>query len=282
MSKYTGMGILVLITIVVVTVTAFSMGCTENGETDLTDDVEIVESGTVFNEDANASEVTMEQNDLIVLKLKENPTTGYSWELTVPEGLTLVEDDFVIAPEDEDLVGAGGIHEWKLQAETEGTYEISAIYKRPWENTTGEEDTFSMTVTVLASGEHDGEDDADGDDTIVDEDDTEYIVGDAVVDEIEILMMESFPLQVSVVATGYLPDGCTIIDGENIDVTMDGNTFNVALKTKRPADAMCTQALVPFEVNIPLDVYGLEAGVYTVDVNGVTDTFEFTVDNVIE
>ncbi|SES63742.1 inhibitor of cysteine peptidase [Methanococcoides vulcani] len=278
MSKYTGMGILVLITIVAVTMAAFSMGCTENGEIDLADEVEIVESGTVFTEDANASEVTMEQNDLIVLKLKENPTTGYSWNLTVPEGLTLVGDDFVIAPEDEDLVGAGGIHEWKLQAETEGTYEISAIYKRPWENTTGEEDTFSMTVTVLAEGEPD----PDGDDTIADEDDTEYIIGDAVVDDIEIFIMESFPLQVSVNAVGNLPDGCTVIDEDNIEVIRDGNTFNVALKTKRPADAMCTQALVPFEVNIPLDVYGLEAGVYTVDVNGVTDTFEFTVDNVIE
>ncbi|WP_052402892.1 protease inhibitor I42 family protein [Methanococcoides methylutens] len=280
MSKYIGMGILVLITIVAVTMAAFSMGCTENGNIDLTDDVEVVESGTVLTEDANASEVTMEQNDLIVLKLKENPTTGYSWNLTVPEGLKLIGDDF-IAPEDEGLVGAGGIHEWKLQAETEGTYEISAIYKRPWENTTGDEDTFSMIVTVLASGEHDSEDDADGDDPITDVDDTEYIIRDAMVDDIEIFMMESFPLQVSVGATGYLPDGCTVIDEENIEVTRDGNTFNVALKTKRPADAMCTQALVPFEVNIPLDVYGLEAGVYTVDVNGVTDTFEFTMDNVM-
>lgn len=269
MSKYTGMGILVLITIVAVTVAAFSMGCTENGDADLTDGVEIVESGTAFTEDANASEISIEQNGLIVLKLEENPTTGYSWNLTVPEGLTLIGDDFAVAQEAEGLVGAGGIHEWQLQAQTEGTHEIYAIYKRPWENITGEEDTFSMTVTVLATGEPDA-------------DDTEYIIRDAVVDEIEIFMMESFPLQVSVRAAGYLPDGCTFIDEDSIEVTRNGNTFNVVLKTKRPADAICTQALVPFEANIPLDVYGLEAGVYTVNVNGVTDTFEFTVDNVIE
>ncbi|NYT18762.1 MAG: protease inhibitor I42 family protein [Methanosarcinales archaeon] len=277
MSKYTGMGILVLITIVAVTLAAFSMGCTENGEIDLTNDVEIVGSGTVFTEEANASEISIEQNGIIVLKLEENPTTGYSWNLTVPEGLKLIGDNFVIAPEDEGLVGAGGTHEWELQAETEGSYEISAIYKKPWENTTGEEDTFSMTVIVLAAGEADDN----GDDTTID-DDTEYIIGNAVVEDIEIFLMESFPLQVSVSATGYLPDGCTFIDEDNIEVTRDGNIFDVALKTKRPADVMCTQAIVPFEVNIPLDVYGLEAGVYTVDVNGVTDTFEFTMDNVIE
>lgn len=139
---------------------------------------------------------------------------------------------------------------------------------------------FSMGCTE--NGGNDTGLTGDGDDTIMDEDDTEYIIGDAVVDDIEIFIMESFPLQVSVNATGYLPDGCTFIDEDNIEVTRDGNTFNVALKTKRPADLMCTQALEPFEVNIPLDVYGLEAGVYTVNVNGVTDTFEFTMDNVIE
>jgi hypothetical protein len=42
----------------------------------------------------------------------------------------------------------------------------------------------------------------------------------------------------------------------------------------------CTLELVPFEQTIDLDVYGLPAGVYTVDVNGVTDTFELMVDNV--
>ncbi|WP_440953370.1 protease inhibitor I42 family protein [Methanococcoides sp. FTZ1] len=284
MSKYTSMGILVLITIVVVTVAAFSMGCTENGDVDLTDDVEIVESGFLFTKASNGSDVSIEQNGIIVLKLDENPTTGYSWNLTVPEGMTLVGDEFVIAPDDEGLVGAGGVHEWELQADSEGTYEIFAIYKRSWENITGEEDTFMMTVNVLASGEHvdDSTDVSDRDDAITDGDDIEYIIRDAVVDDIDILMMESFPLQVSVIATGYVSDGCTVIDEDSIEVIRDGNTFDISLKTKRPADAMCTQALEPYEVNIPLEVYGLEAGVYTVDVNGVTDTFEFTMDNVIE
>lgn len=285
MSRYTSIGIVVLITIIAVTIAAFSMGCTENEDIAPEDDVEIVDSGTVFTGDANGSEISIEENGVIVLKLEENPTTGYSWNLTVPEGMSLVGDEFVIAPEDEGLVGAGGIHEWELRADTEGAYSIFAIYKRPWENITGEEETFIMTVNVLASGEQDDGDTSpvtDGDGNSTDGDGTEYIIRDAVVDDIEILMMESFPLQVSVVATGYVPDGCTVIDQENIGVTRDGTTFYISLKTKRPADAMCTQALEPFEVTIPLDVYGLEAGVYTVDVNGVTDTFEFTMDNVIE
>jgi inhibitor of cysteine peptidase len=45
---------------------------------------------------------------------------------------------------------------------------------------------------------------------------------------------------------------------------------------------MCTQALVPFEESIDLDVRGLPAGTYTVDVHGETATFTLDVDNVLE
>ena len=102
--------------------------------------------------------------------------------------------------------------------------------------------------------------------------------GEAMVDSIDILILESFPVQINVVARGNLPDGCTEID--EIISELEEQTFNVTITTARPADAMCTEALVPFEETFSLDVYGLPAGVYTVDVNGVTGTFELAVDNV--
>ena len=101
--------------------------------------------------------------------------------------------------------------------------------------------------------------------------------GKARVESIEIFIMESFPVQVNVLAKGNLPDGCTKID--QINKGSDSNTLWVEITTLRPADAMCTEALVPFEENIGLDVYGLLAGTYSVDVNGVTDTFTLSVDN---
>ncbi len=103
------------------------------------------------------------------------------------------------------------------------------------------------------------------------------ITKEAVVERIEILLLESFPIQVHVVAQGNLPDSCTEID--EITEERDGDTFRVTITTSRPADAMCAEVLVPFEEVIALDVVGLPAGVYTVSVNGVTDTFEFTMDN---
>ena len=104
------------------------------------------------------------------------------------------------------------------------------------------------------------------------------IYGQAVVEEIDILILESFPVQVNVVARGYFPDGCTGID--EVRQERAGQAFQVTITTIRPADAMCTEAIVPFEQVVSLDVAGLEAGTYTVDVNGVTGTFTLAVDNV--
>ena len=104
-------------------------------------------------------------------------------------------------------------------------------------------------------------------------------VGLAVVDSIDILIMESMPVQVSVVARGNLPDGCTTIGQAATE--RDDKIFVVTLTTRRPLDAVCTEALVPYEQAVPLDVAGLPAGVYTVTVNGVSDTFELAMDNVL-
>jgi hypothetical protein len=122
------------------------------------------------------------------------------------------------------------------------------------------------------------------DETAVDEPIIEIIVGDiitgeATVESLHVLIMESFPVQVNVQATGYVGDGCTEI-GE-ITTERDGDTFYVHISTVRPADAICTQQLVGFDEVISLDVHGLEAGTYTVDVNGETATFTLDADNIL-
>ncbi len=101
--------------------------------------------------------------------------------------------------------------------------------------------------------------------------------GQAMIDDIEVLIMESFPVQVTVNVKGNLSDACTTIS--DIVTTRAGNTFNIQIATARPADQMCAQVLTPFEENIPLDVKGLEKGTYTVNVNGITETFELAQDN---
>lgn len=105
------------------------------------------------------------------------------------------------------------------------------------------------------------------------------IFGSAIVDGIEIMVLESFPIQIKVNARGYLPDGCTRI--HEITKEKKDSTFIVSIKTVRPADIFCTEAIVPFQEVISLDVYGLKAGIYIVNVNSVNGTFELVTDNII-
>jgi inhibitor of cysteine peptidase len=103
------------------------------------------------------------------------------------------------------------------------------------------------------------------------------IVGEAYVHSVELLVLESFPVQIHALVKGDLADGCTTL-GE-IEQVRKGNVFEVTIHTVRPADLMCTMALVPFEITIPLDVKDLAAGEYTVEVNEVSETFKLDVDN---
>ena len=106
-----------------------------------------------------------------------------------------------------------------------------------------------------------------------------FIYGNATIEEIDILILESFPVQVNIIVKGYLPDSCTEID--KIVKNRDENIFSITITTIRPADVVCEHLPYFFEEVIPLDVYGLRAGVYNVTVNGASGSFEFTVDNIL-
>lgn len=111
---------------------------------------------------------------------------------------------------------------------------------------------------------------------------SQYEVGQAMVDSIDITLKESFPVQVDVLVKGNLPDGCTELGDAKQQLL--GKTFNINLETRKlkDADVMCTQALVPFEETIALEnVVGITAGEYTVTVNGVSKKFVMDVDNYI-
>ncbi len=100
------------------------------------------------------------------------------------------------------------------------------------------------------------------------------------VDSLDILTLESFPVQMRAIVKGNLPDACTTISA--VSSKRDGNTFKIEIVTTRPADALCAQMLVPFEQSVALDVAGLKAGTYTVVAGDVSETFELTVDNILK
>jgi inhibitor of cysteine peptidase len=103
--------------------------------------------------------------------------------------------------------------------------------------------------------------------------------GLAVIQGMDILTLESFPLQINVMLKGNLPDGCTQIGTVDQSFDAAAKTFTLKVSTTRPAGMMCTEALVPFEKSVALDVKGLAKGTYTVNANGHIGTFELAMDN---
>jgi len=106
---------------------------------------------------------------------------------------------------------------------------------------------------------------------------TEPVFGLATIESVQILTLESFPVQINVRVRGVLPNSCTEID--DIITQTDGNDFDIAITTVQQPDVACTEAEVAFEEIVPLDVDGLEAGTYTVTVNGTQGSFTLDIDN---
>ena len=104
----------------------------------------------MYNESANGTTIAVARGgETFGIRLNENPTTGYSWNATVTPGLIVINDSYEPNPETVGLVGAGGFHSWILKSGNDiGEQQFSAIYKRPWENVTGSEQTFVLHVMV--------------------------------------------------------------------------------------------------------------------------------------
>ncbi len=104
--------------------------------------------------------------------------------------------------------------------------------------------------------------------------------GEAHIDSMEVQVLESFPVQVHVVLRGNLPDGCTRLGMTTVRYN-GSDQFELELPTLRDPSAICTEAQVPYELTVPLDMVALEAGTYTIQAGDLTDEFTLEVTNVM-
>jgi hypothetical protein len=87
--------------------------------------------------------------------------------------------------------------------------------------------------------------------------------GPLFVDSTDILLMESFPVQVALRVTGSLPTPCHRPVWEVHD---DGSTVAVTLASVADLGQVCVQVLEPVELSIPLGTF--ESGSREVTLNG--------------
>jgi inhibitor of cysteine peptidase len=85
----------------------------------------------------------------LVVELKENITTGYSWQLdgAVPDILKAVRDESKAA-EATGVVGAGGSHVFEYSAVKVGEGELKLIYVRPWEKGVAPKTDLTAKIVV--------------------------------------------------------------------------------------------------------------------------------------
>jgi PBP1b-binding outer membrane lipoprotein LpoB len=95
----------------------------------------------------------------------------------------------------------------------------------------------------------------------------------ATIKDFVIEMVDDNPDTVKVTIIGSLKDPCTELEGTEYE--LEETTFTIIVKTAREAHTMCnSQAEVPIEEVIELDISGLSAGEYSVESQEISRTFE--------
>jgi inhibitor of cysteine peptidase len=105
-----------------------------------------------FTADNNGQNVTVNAGNTFQVRLPENPTTGFAWNLSFSDGMTLLQDKYEPADTSGMKVGVGGTHSWDLKAAKTGLQTISGVYRQPWEPTSRGMENFSLNVNVVEGG----------------------------------------------------------------------------------------------------------------------------------
>ncbi len=93
------------------------------------------------------------------------------------------------------------------------------------------------------------------------------VQGNVFIDQAQIAIMESYPIQVSLYLSGNLPTPCHQLQ-TSIQEPDEQNRINIDVFSTSDPDTMCIQVLAPFEVNISIPTGNLADGTYSVWVNG--------------
>ena len=95
------------------------------------------------------------------------------------------------------------------------------------------------------------------------------IIANIPIAEIEVLLAESHPVQVTVEVNGWLPDSCTT--HHETHQTQEGNTITIQITTIRPKDFACATVVTEYQERVSIGT--LPAGNYIVIVNDVEQQF---------
>ena len=95
------------------------------------------------------------------------------------------------------------------------------------------------------------------------------IIADMPIGEVEVLLAESDPVQVTLEVNGWLSDSCTA--HHETHQGREGNTITIQITTIRPRDLACATVVTEYQEKVSIGT--LPAGDYTVIVNDIEEEF---------
>jgi len=103
----------------------------------------------VVTEGHSGGVVTARAGDSVALKLEENPTTGFRWEIASVDSqvLALIKDEFQPTSPG---IGGGGMRLFHFMTKKPGTAELELRLTRSWESG-APKSVFRVRVTVSPS-----------------------------------------------------------------------------------------------------------------------------------
>lgn len=87
------------------------------------------------------------------------------------------------------------------------------------------------------------------------------------IDSADLLIMESYPVQIRLHIVGNLPTPCHHFQAD-VAAVNDQNEIHVRVYSLVNPAVMCTQVLQPFDESVSIPMDGAEDGTYTVWLNG--------------
>ena len=119
--------------------------------TEVANETEAIAADTLvanYTADVNVTNLTVKNDETILISLKENPTTGYLWNVTNSSGLAIVNDTYQMDNAKEGMVGVGGVHAWIVKAVETGNQTFTAVMTHVAEKPNGSEETYKLDVIV--------------------------------------------------------------------------------------------------------------------------------------
>lgn len=90
--------------------------------------------------------VTINEGESILVRLPQNPSTGYSWEISTSPGL-IISQNYLESVNS--VPGAPNYQVWILTATKKGPATFKAYYRRPWEPALLTDTNYTLIVNAI-------------------------------------------------------------------------------------------------------------------------------------